>query len=631
MYRHFYNLTARPFELSPDPKFIWLGEKHKEGLAAVRYGILANAGFLSLTGDVGTGKTTLVNALAKSLGDNIIFAKIPDPYLETLDFFNFTASAFEMNKKFSTKGEFLGHFKEFLHNAHSAHKKVLLIIEEAQRLGQALLEEVRLLSNIEKQNKKLISILLVGQNEFNDELKKNRALKQRVNISYQIQPLTEIETKEYIRHRLKIAGSKTGIFSQGAIHEVYAFSRGNPRLINVICDLALLSGYLKETKIIDAQIIKDGATEFEKSDQKEEDIIEGEISLAKPIQETGQIAEPAAIVPIHPQVTQKSSSKPGRRRAAYLAVILLLICLITFGYFYYFNLNQPSVANFKPILQQSLGWFTVTQPETTSANTQIDKATTAGSQIRMLPENRNHGPTPVLKPDNQAIQQEEITLLQNQLLDLKAQKTSAETQLTQLKTRNEALITETGKLKSHQKRLLALETDVKQRDQTLSHLEDRLKDLENALNQEKNTKDKLTAELSAKTAQVADLQQKFDTTQANYVKLESEIAKSKEQTAQLQRQLSDLSVQKTSADNELSQLKARNVKLEVGLVRNRPEINQLKGQLSDLEAPKTSVQKPPVILEVQEELSAENDTSKKEAKSANPDAIIDWVLKKKSE
>ena len=264
-----------PFELSPDPKFLWLGEKHKEGLDAVRYGILANSGFLSLTGDVGTGKTTLVNALANSLGDNIIFAKIPDPSLKILDFFNFAATGFKMNKKFRTKGEFLRHLEDFLCTAHAAHKKVLLVIEEAQRLNHALLEEVRLLSNIEKQNAKLISILFIGQNEFNDRLKKNRALKQRVNIRYNIQPLTEIETKTYIRHRLKIAGSKTDVFSRDAIREVYAFSKGNPRLINVICDLALLSGYLKETKIIESQIIKDCALEYESSDQTDADFVEG--------------------------------------------------------------------------------------------------------------------------------------------------------------------------------------------------------------------------------------------------------------------------------------------------------------------------------------------------------------------
>jgi general secretion pathway protein A len=345
MYRHFYKFTAMPFEISPDPKFLWLGEKQKEGLAAVRYGILTNAGFLSLTGDVGTGKTTLVNALTYSLKDNINFVKIPDPYLNTLDFFNFAANAFEMNQKFNTKGKFLNNFKDFLFSAYAGHKKVLLIIEEAQILSQALLEEVRLLSNIEEPNAKLMSTLFVGQNEFNAKLKKNRALQQRVNIRYHIQPLTEVETKAYIRHRLRIAGSETGIFSQGAIHEVYAFSKGNPRLINVVCDLALLSGYLKETKIIEAQVIRDCAAEYEISHQKKADFIEGRITPAPSIQETAESTEPATFTHLNQEASEKDWSKPGRRRTALFAFMLLLIFACGFGYLYYFSGNNASVAN----------------------------------------------------------------------------------------------------------------------------------------------------------------------------------------------------------------------------------------------------------------------------------------------
>ena len=238
MYLEHYNLTLKPFEISPDPKFLWLGEKHKEALAAMKYGILDNKGFISLTGDVGTGKTTLVNALANSLGENIIFAQVSDPSLEQLDFLNLTADAFKMNKKFSTKGDFLSHLKHFLNNAYVNHKEVVLVIEEAQRFDQERLEEVRLISNIEKPDKKLINILFVGQNEFNSILIKNKSLKQRLSINHKIEPLQEIETEQYVLHRLKIAGSERQIFSPKAIHEIYSFSGGNPRLINIICDFA---------------------------------------------------------------------------------------------------------------------------------------------------------------------------------------------------------------------------------------------------------------------------------------------------------------------------------------------------------------------------------------------------------
>src|SRR5210317_159641 len=136
MYLKHYNLTLKPFEISPDPRFLWLGEKHNEALAAMKYGILNNKGFISLTGDVGTGKTTLVNALANGLGDNTIFALVAEPSLEQLDFLNLTADAFKMDKKFSTKGDFLSHLKQFLNDAYVHHKEVVLVIEEAQRLDQ---------------------------------------------------------------------------------------------------------------------------------------------------------------------------------------------------------------------------------------------------------------------------------------------------------------------------------------------------------------------------------------------------------------------------------------------------------------------------------------------------------------
>ena len=168
MYLKFFNLNTKPFEISPDPRFLWLGDKHKEGFATLKYGIMTGKGFISLTGDVGTGKTTLLNALAKSFGDTYIFARIPDPSLEGLDFFNFAANAFEMDKRFRGKGDFLSELTTFLNNAHANNKEVILIIDEAQAIKQELLEEIRLISNIEKPEKKLINIIFAGQNNFNE-------------------------------------------------------------------------------------------------------------------------------------------------------------------------------------------------------------------------------------------------------------------------------------------------------------------------------------------------------------------------------------------------------------------------------------------------------------------------------
>ncbi len=257
MYENFYNFKAMPFQITSDPRFLWLGEKHSEALATLKYGILENKGFLLLTGDVGTGKTALINRLVKMIDVSAIIAKLPDPGLSSLDFFNFLSVEFKMNKKFDSKGAFLIHFKKFLHKAYASHKRVLLIIDEAQRLNNELLEQIRLLSNIELQNRKLINIFFVGQTEFSEMLMEdgNRAVRQRISVSYHIEPLAIAETREYIKHRLKIAGVSREIFSKDAVRQIYAFSAGYPRLINIICDHALLTGYASGVKAIDRNII----------------------------------------------------------------------------------------------------------------------------------------------------------------------------------------------------------------------------------------------------------------------------------------------------------------------------------------------------------------------------------------
>jgi type II secretory pathway predicted ATPase ExeA/tetratricopeptide (TPR) repeat protein len=264
MYRSHYNLMERPFEISTDTRFLWMGEKHKEALAMLKYGVLARKGFLLLTGDVGTGKTTLVNALMENLNDNTLVANITDPLLEPLDFFNFIAASFGMEERFDNKVDFLVRFERFLLEENKAGKNVLLILDEAHRFSKDLLEQFRLLSNIELPEKKLINMFLVGQNEFNRTLMSAdcRALRQRITLTYSIKPLTEAETLEYIRHRLKIAGSEAEIFHRKAVAEIYRFSQGYPRLINIICDHALLTGFVKQINKITPTIIKECSQEL---------------------------------------------------------------------------------------------------------------------------------------------------------------------------------------------------------------------------------------------------------------------------------------------------------------------------------------------------------------------------------
>lgn len=264
MYRSHYNLVEKPFQLSTDPRFLWLGEKHKEALATLRYGVIDQKGFLLVAGDVGTGKTTLINALLESIEENTLVASITDPALNLIDFLNLVAASFDIPEKFDNKVDFIVSFSRFLKKVYSENKNVLLIIDEVHSLSKELLEHIRLLSNIELPEEKLISIFFVGQNEINQTLAlpECRALRQRISLIYQIEPLSESETFEYIKHRLKVAGTEKALFHKKAVEEIYRFSNGYPRLINTICDLALLTGYARDLKKIPPSVIQECCKQF---------------------------------------------------------------------------------------------------------------------------------------------------------------------------------------------------------------------------------------------------------------------------------------------------------------------------------------------------------------------------------
>ena len=224
MYLAHYGLVEKPFQISPDPRFLWLGENHQEALATMKYAVLSNQGFLLLTGDVGTGKTTLINALVRSLGSDTLAATVFHPRLEAIEFMNTVARAFSHSDlNFTKRLDFITWFTGFLKNAHDGGLKVLLIIDEAQTLALELLEEIRLLSNIERPQSKLLNVFFVGQNEFNDILgsEQCKALRQRITNNYNIRPLSRDEkTKQYVHHRLRVAGAKREIFAAAAIKEV---------------------------------------------------------------------------------------------------------------------------------------------------------------------------------------------------------------------------------------------------------------------------------------------------------------------------------------------------------------------------------------------------------------------------
>jgi general secretion pathway protein A len=313
MYLSYYGLKEKPFQITADPAFLWLGEKHQEALSTLKYGILENKGFVLLTGEVGTGKTVLINQLVTVLDVDTIVATIPDPDLDSLDFYKLLAAGFGIKKTFMSKGGFLMHLRDFLHQSYADKKQVLLIVDEAQRLNHKLLEEIRLLSNIELHDRKLINIFFVGQTEFKASLMmhQNRAVAQRITVKYDIQPLEQKEVGAFIQHRLKVAGTEKTIFTNDAIEEVYSFAEGIPRLINIICDHALLTGFAYGRKKIDKAIVTECADELYMPIKKE---LKREVEEAAAEDTLASVGEGAAQRSAGVEVAKVSAGGPSEKR-----------------------------------------------------------------------------------------------------------------------------------------------------------------------------------------------------------------------------------------------------------------------------------------------------------------------------
>lgn len=380
MYLAYYGLQEKPFDISTDPKFLWLGEKHKEAFAVLKYGVLENKGFLLLTGDVGAGKTTLIHALVEDMGEDVILATIPDPGLELMEFYRYLAWAFNLDNSFSNKADFIFIFREFLHHAFDNGKKVLLIIDEAQRLPNDLLEEIRLLSNIELHDTKLLNIFFVGQVEFNTKLIEpvNRAVRQRITVSNHIQPLTEKETGDYIRHRLKVAGCQKNIFSFVAIHEIYKFSGGYPRLINIVSDLALLTGFVKGVKKIGPDIVCESIEalniEAHTRERIDEQALKAKVLEKSPLQVKTAVRENPIERPVDGQ--------NGWPLAATLYVCLLLTIALAYLMYSqrYVDLFKKYISSTEPHVSQVYDEASV--PDSAKAGLAEAKAAPAGAEAQ---------------------------------------------------------------------------------------------------------------------------------------------------------------------------------------------------------------------------------------------------------
>jgi general secretion pathway protein A len=265
MYHDFYGLIRPPFEMTPDPAFLYLGETHREGLATLVYGVRSRKGFVMLTGEVGTGKTTLLHALLAQLDASTDSAYIFNPLLEPLDFFRLLFDDLGIEETCFSKAEYLLALNHFLIDRLKKDRTVLLIIDEAQNLSPEMLEEVRLLSNLETPNSKLIQILLVGQPELSEMLDRDalRQLRQRIVLRHELKPFSADEADFYVEERLRLAGyTGKGIFKRSALRELFAFTGGVPRLVNAVCDGALLTCYGRDQATIDGEIIREVANDL---------------------------------------------------------------------------------------------------------------------------------------------------------------------------------------------------------------------------------------------------------------------------------------------------------------------------------------------------------------------------------
>ncbi len=265
MYTGFYGLREKPFSLAPDPRYLFLSASHREALAHLLYGIEEGEGFIEVIGQVGTGKTTLCRTLLGRIGQDAEIAYIFNPSPSELELLSAINREFGLPTAVRTRTELLESLNQFLLEKNAAGRRVLLVIDEAQNLDPSVLEQVRLLSNLETDRAKLLQIVLIGQPELEENLARTdlRQLRQRITVRWSLRALTRAEVGEYLEHRLRVAGSADPqLFTPGAVRAMTRISRGIPRLINAVADRALLAGYTEGRRQVDARLVRRAAREL---------------------------------------------------------------------------------------------------------------------------------------------------------------------------------------------------------------------------------------------------------------------------------------------------------------------------------------------------------------------------------
>lgn len=259
MYESFYGFREKPFSLLPDPAFLYLSEKHRLALTMLQYGIVNQAGFTVITGEIGSGKTTLIRQVLSEVGDDITVGLVSNTHKNFGELMQWVLLAFGLEYRDKKKIELYQTLADFIVKEYGQNRRTVLIIDEAQNLSPEALEELRMMSNINADKDQVLQLILVGQPGLRDTLRlpELQQFAQRVAVDYSLRPLNLEETWNYVRHRLRLAGGDAALFETKACAAVYYYTGGIPRLINVLCDTALVYGFAEQKRRIDAEIICD--------------------------------------------------------------------------------------------------------------------------------------------------------------------------------------------------------------------------------------------------------------------------------------------------------------------------------------------------------------------------------------
>lgn len=259
MYESFYGFSEKPFSLLPDPAFLYLGRKHRMALTMLQYGLMNNAGFTVITGEIGSGKTTLIRQLLDELEQDVTVGLITNTHESFGDLLQWVLMAYGLDYKGKEKVELYETFVQFVVEEYGHNRRTVLIIDEAQNLSPKTLEELRMLSNVNADKNQVLQMILVGQPELRTMLMlpSLKQFAQRVSVSHHLEALNSEETVKYIHHRIKVAGGDAAIFPAKSCSLIWYYSRGVPRVINSLCDTALVYGFAEQQREIDPDLIKD--------------------------------------------------------------------------------------------------------------------------------------------------------------------------------------------------------------------------------------------------------------------------------------------------------------------------------------------------------------------------------------